>query len=107
MRSASERAGFVCMFFALRGAPCGDDADTTLSRLGGHHCNEPATVAEPNGQEALLYVGVVEIETGDRFRVPERGPRFLEADAVFSAIDAFLSSVPKVTYHGAHDIERL
>ena len=29
MRSASERAGFVCMFFALRGAPCGDDADTT------------------------------------------------------------------------------
>ena len=63
MRSSPERAGFVRMSFALRGAPCGDDADDTLRSLCGHHRDQTGAVAEADGQEALLAFGVVDIET--------------------------------------------
>jgi hypothetical protein len=51
------------MSFALRGAPCGDDADDTWRLFCGRHDEELAARTVANGQEALLDIRVVEIET--------------------------------------------
>jgi hypothetical protein len=51
------------MSFALRGAPCGDDADDTFDCLRGHHRKESGAGTVANGQDALLDVRMVEIET--------------------------------------------
>jgi len=49
--------------FALRSAPCGDDADDTWRLFCGHHGEKSAARTVANGQEALLDIRVVEIET--------------------------------------------
>ncbi len=98
-RSSSERAGFVRMSFALRGAPCGDDANSTLSCFGGHHRDEPALRTVANDKDALLGLGVVEIDPRNTVWVLQRGPRLQEAHAVLGAVDALLPLVPSVSYH--------
>src|ERR1035437_10019300 len=106
MRSSSERAGFVCMSFALRGAPCGDDPNDTFDRLRGHHRKESVATTVANGQSALLNVRMVEIETRHSVRVVEGGPRFLKSDAMLLAIDPLLSLVPVELNHAADGNER-
>jgi hypothetical protein len=87
------------MSFALRGAPCGDDADTTLRRLGGHHRNESRTIANANGKETLLDVRMISIEARDTAGVLKGSLRLLEADAMLRKVDALLLSVPLVSNH--------
>jgi hypothetical protein len=70
------------MSFALRGAPCGDDADTTLRRLHGHHRNESRSKANANGKEALLDVRMINIEARDMSWVLKGSLRLIEVDAV-------------------------
>jgi hypothetical protein len=94
------------MSFALRGAPCGDDADTTLRRLCGHHRNESSSKANANGKETLLHVCMISIDATDTAGVLEGCLSFLEADAMLGTIDALLLPVPSVSNHAADGSER-
>ena len=105
MRSSSERAGFVRMSFALRGAPCGDDADDTFDRLCGHHRKESAASTVANRQDALLYIRMVDVETRDPAGIPQGGRGLLEADTVLRAIDRRLPLIPVKLLHAAEGSE--
>jgi len=99
-RSTSERPGFVAMSFALRGAPCGDDADATPWRLTGHHRDQSHSVAEAHGDPTFLPFAMFVIRAHHQSRVPEGGPSLIKRDAMRPVVAPRLGLMPLSFLHG-------
>ena len=103
----AERAlVFVCISFALRGAPCGNDA-WLVTTIGGYHGQEATPKVATDRDESGLLERVFLIKPLDPERVPERHNRFVEADAVLPDILGLFGGVTTVLDHTPDTTDRL
>ena len=97
--AGAERAlKFVCISFALRSAPCGNDA-WPVATIGGYHGQEAAPQVAAGRDERGLFERMGLVKPLDLARVPERHNCFVEADAVLPDILGLLGSVTAVLDH--------
>ena len=88
VRPASRRgsACFVRMSFALRGAPCGDDAHPTLPVDGDDDEESTARSADADRDDAILSHRVLVVRPEARERIEDDGARFLERHPMFGEV---------------------
>ena len=96
---------FIRMSFALRGAPCGDDA-WLGPVVGGYHGQEPTPKVATDRDEPDLVDRVVLIEPLHGEGVSECDHRLVEVEAVLSDILGLLHSVPVVLDHTPDTTDR-
>jgi hypothetical protein len=99
----SELSSYVCISFALRGAPCGDYSGPSAASFRRYHNQQATQVGPTDGHGSGLIFGVNFIEHLKAVRVEEHRLGFRERDAVLPRIPSRLSSVPVVQPHGCDD----
>jgi hypothetical protein len=95
-RSASSSS--VCIAFALRGAPCGNDP-RHWARRGDYHEEHSSSLRPPDDSESQVCGQILRIALPESERTPSHGLGLFERDAVFSGIDARFPRVPVVPRH--------
>jgi len=105
LAGAEKALEFVCISFALRGAPCGNDA-WPVATIGGYHGQEAAPQVAADRDEPGLFDRMGLVKPLDLERVPERHNRFVEADAVLPDILGLFGSVTTVLDHTPDTTDR-
>lgn len=105
-RSRSASSSFVFTSFALRGAPCGDDAGQLHVAIGRYHDQATVPARQPDGQGARLVLRVEIVRNLNAPGVHVDALRFIEVDASLANVGVVLVGIPSVLDHAEDSSER-
>ena len=101
----STSALFVCISFALRGAPCGDDSRAGLA-VRGYHDEDAIKIGPTDGSPPVLRARVFEIGDRPRQRVVHGRLCLIERHAMLPFVLDGLVGVPIETDHTPDTTDR-